>query len=253
MKTILTIIFSFIFLSAAVFADEIVVGSDIWPPLVDNPASDKPGYVIEAAQKIFKKNGHTLVYKTLPWARAINLARKGIINGIASTFVGDAPDFVFPENAIGLIENHAWVRKDSNWKYEGIESLKKVRLGLIIDYDYGPEMAKFIKDKKNSKNIFMNGGNNPLKINIIRLKTNQLQALIEAKPVFTHTVQKMGLTELFKPVGLVGDPYPVYVAFSPGHPKSKEYARILSDGITQLRQSGELAKIMAKYGQKDWE
>jgi polar amino acid transport system substrate-binding protein len=44
----------------------------------------------------------------------------------------------------------------------------------------------------------------------------------------------------------------VYIAFSPGNPKSQEYAQILSKGIQQLRASGELATILKKYGMSDW-
>jgi polar amino acid transport system substrate-binding protein len=42
------------------------------------------------------------------------------------------------------------------------------------------------------------------------------------------------------------------MAFSPKNPKSKEYAKLLSAGIEQMRLSGELSKILAKYQLTDW-
>ena len=46
----------------------------------------------------------------------------------------------------------------------------------------------------------------------------------------------------------------VYTVFSPATPaKSKQYAQILVKGIEKLRQTGNLDKILAKYGLEDWE
>ncbi|SFV56538.1 ABC transporter, periplasmic domain [hydrothermal vent metagenome] len=57
------------------------------------------------------------------------------------------------------------------------------------------------------------------------------------------------------PFKIAGSTYAdnVYLAFSPNNPHSKEYAKILSEGINTLRKSGELDKILAKYGLHDWE
>lgn len=45
----------------------------------------------------------------------------------------------------------------------------------------------------------------------------------------------------------------MYIAFSPAISQSKEYARILSEGVDTLRKSGELKTILKKYGLDDWE
>jgi len=44
----------------------------------------------------------------------------------------------------------------------------------------------------------------------------------------------------------------LYIAFSPKNPKSKEYAKLITDGIEQMRLSGELSQILAKYKLTDW-
>ncbi len=252
MKRFLTCILGLILLSGTAFCDEIIVCADSWPPFNADPASDKPGYMIEVARKVFVEKGHTLVYKLMPWARAISIARDGEINGIAGAAVGDAEDFVFPKNELGKLENHAFVLKDSIWKYTGIDSLKNIKLGLVLDYDYGQDVMKFIKENKGSKNIDIIGGNEPLKTNIQKLKAKRIDVLLETKPVFDYTAKEMGMVDTFISVGAVGESDPIYIAFSPKNPKSTEYAKILSDGIERLRQSGELAAILSKYGQKDW-
>ena len=44
----------------------------------------------------------------------------------------------------------------------------------------------------------------------------------------------------------------IYLAFSPKNPKSKSYARLISKGIIEMRASGDLQKILDKYGMRDW-
>ncbi|QTA83556.1 Uncharacterized protein dnl_59690 [Desulfonema limicola] len=44
----------------------------------------------------------------------------------------------------------------------------------------------------------------------------------------------------------------IYIAFSPVNPESSKYARILSQGIIELREKGRLQQILGKYHLKDW-
>ncbi|MNT92496.1 hypothetical protein D3C72_2337940 [compost metagenome] len=53
-------------------------------------------------------------------------------------------------------------------------------------------------------------------------------------------------------MNLADDPF-LYVSFSPANPKSPQYAALITKGISELRQSGELKKILDKYGVLDWE
>ena len=42
----------------------------------------------------------------------------------------------------------------------------------------------------------------------------------------------------------------VFVAFGPREPHAEEHARMLSEGMRKMRESGELARILARYGLK---
>jgi len=238
--------------SGTVQADEIVLAADVWPPFICKPDSAKQGYMVDIAKKVFGAKGHKVVYKELPWSRAVKTCRKGDLTGILGAAFGDAKDFVFPKEELAKLENFAFVLKDSTWDYKNADSLKEVKLGVIQDYDYGVATMKYLKANKGSKMIQYVSGNDPLKKNIKKLKAKRIDALIEVKPVFDYVVKELGWSDAFKAAGSDGEADPVYIAFSPANPKSKEYAKILSDGIVELRKSGELAKILGEYGQKDW-
>jgi len=53
----------------------------------------------------------------------------------------------------------------------------------------------------------------------------------------------------FKKVAVI-DFSDIYIAFSPKNPNSKKYAKILSDGMLEIKRSGELQKILDKYSIK---
>ena len=49
-----------------------------------------------------------------------------------------------------------------------------------------------------------------------------------------------------------GMPVAVYIAFSPADPNAKADAALLTAGIVDMRASGRLAAILARYDVRDW-
>ena len=99
----------------------------------------------------------------------------------------------------------------------------------------------------------------PLVLNIRKLLKGRIDVIPEDKSVFIETANGMGVLEKIESAGIDPinskeglDEARLYMAFSPKNPKSKEYAKLISAGIEQMRLSGELGKILAKYGLTDW-
>ena len=231
-------------------ADYITIAADNWCPINCDPSDSKPGIMVEIAEQVFSDAGHTVIYKILPWSRAIKLSREGEITGIIGAFAGDAPDFIFPENELLMLSgNTFFVTKDSKFVYKNISSLSVVQLGAIRDYDYGEIVNDYIK---RGKNVQILSGETPLERMIQMLLIGRVDVIIEAAPVFWHIATKMKVKDKLKVAGQASDAEKCYIAFSPKIAKSKEYAKLLSDGIDKLRHSGELKKILNKYGMEDW-
>lgn len=231
-------------------ADIIILAADEWCPINCALDTSAPGIMIELAQKIFSEYGHYVVYKIEPWSRAIVEAREGRINGVIGAFKGDAPDFIFPKNALLYISgNTLFALNDCNWNYSDSASLLNVKIGAIRSYDYGELMNQHLQKKEN---VYLLGGNKPLERLIKMVIAKRVNVIVEASPVFWYTVNEMGLSNEFKEVGTISEAEECYIAFSPIHKKSQEYANILSEGIKKLRESGELFEIYKKYGLKDF-
>ncbi len=246
---LILLISMFIFATPAM-ADEITIVADEWAPYCGKPDSTQPGYGIEIAQHVFEAAGHTVLYKIVPWGRAIMYTRTGRYNAIIGAGKEDAPDFVFPEEEFGMYKNSFFSKRGRTWAYEGLESLRTIKIGAINAYSYGDELDKYLKE--NPQRVQYVYGSDPLTQNIGKLLHNRFDVLIEDENVMLQKIKEMGVADKIVNVGVTSGIGKLYIAFSPKIAKSKEYAEILTKGIRKLKDSGELEKILAKYGLTYW-
>jgi polar amino acid transport system substrate-binding protein len=238
--------------SGQIVADEIKLTSDLWCPYACEPNTEKPGFMVEIATEVFKSKGHTVKYELLNWARALKETRKGRFDGIVGASRSDVQGFSIPKTPAGYMENFYWTMPSHTWKYDNKESLGKVKVGVINEYTYGHEVDREVANKNPS--IIVISGNEPLSRIIQMTESKRLDGFVENPMVLNYQLQKMNKRpNVFKSVSknLSNDP-DLFVAFSPSKPNSKEYAKMLDDGMLELRKSGKLKEILGKYGLKDW-
>lgn len=148
-----------------------------------------------------------------------------------------------------------YVKKDSAWRYKGLESLGGVSVGVIADYSYNDEFDQYIKKYKNNPGrIQIVAGDDGLGINLKKLVANRIDAIIEAKPVMDYYLSGHSLVGSVKEAGDMpsSSQDQLYLAFSPKNPNAKKYALILAEETKAMRANGELQAVLASYGLKDW-
>jgi len=231
-------------------ADTIKLASDVYPPYNDEPGSNAPGYAVEMAQRIFEKAGHTVVYEVVPWARAITETRRGAFSGIIAALPSDAMDFVLPGNEIGIAKYCFYVRRNDPWKYTGIPSLAGKKIGAVNGYSYSAQLDPFLLE---NKAVELVSGGDAARKNVKKLVAGHIDTFIEnAAVVASLGPQEPGVEKIEEAGCQMDEIGKLYISFGPNDPKSQEYAKILSDGIDEMRSSGELKEILAKYGLTDW-
>lgn len=234
-------------------AATITLATDSWVPYSGKAGSEKEGFMVEIAKMALKEAGHTVVYKNIPWARAITDCRKGKIEGIVGSYVSDAPDFVFPEEEAGRSVNMFYVLKDSKWQYKGVESLDGKILGGINGYSYGEVLDKYIaRHKGNSKKVQLIAGNSAKQQNLTKMQKGRIHIFVEDSAVMAAFLKKHPKFDKIKSAGIANDGEKVFIAFSPNNTNSKQFAKDLSEGIKAMRKDGRLKKILDKYGVEDW-
>ena len=240
-----------ILFSSAAIADEVNIVSDRWYPYNGIPDSNQPGYVIEIAQYSLAKAGHTVKYEVESWADSLNLVRQGKKDCVIGAYKSEAPDFVFPEQHMGTVQLVFIKRKDFDWQYDGVESLKKVRLGAKPNYNYSGDIGNYI-DTPNNPQVFLTSGKYALEYNLTSLVNENLDVVMEAKSVLLASIKKHGWIDETEFAGTTGKIYKIHFACSPKNKNSKEYTRLFSEGLKELRDSGQLHYILNKYGLTDW-
>ena len=232
-------------------ADEVTIVSDRWYPYNGIPDSKQPGYVIEIAQYSLGKAGHSIKYEVESWGDSLQLVRQGKKDCVIGAYKSEAKDFILPDQHIGTVQLVFIKRKGFEWQYEGVESLKKVRLGAKPNYNYSGDIGDYI-DNPNNPQVFLATGKYALEYNLTSLVNESLDVVMEAKSVLLASIKKHGWIDETEFAGTTGKAYKVHFACAPGLESSKEYARLMSAGIKELRESGQLHYILNKYGLTDW-
>ncbi len=241
-------------LGCAAQAAEVTLRADTWYPMNGDPGSDKPGFMIEIAQKALAAGGHTVNYQTLPWERAVKEVRSGAFDCVIGAYKEDAPDFVFPEESQGKVGQSFYVKAGEAWQYSGdINSLGAVSLGVIGGYAYGDTLTKYLETASAASNVQVINADNALEQNLKKVAAGRVTATVESDYVADAKIKELKLDGLIVKAGELTAPAPMYIACSPAKPSSAEYTKLLSDGVKNLRASGELKAIMDKYGLTDWQ
>lgn len=235
-------------------AAEITIRADEWLPYNGGSTLKPPGYMIEMAQAIAARNGHTVEYRTLPWERALDAVRKGTFDCVVGAYLSDAEGFAFPSVSWGKSGNHLYGFDDNPWRYSGPESLSQVRIGVLEEYSYGDELDAYIaanKDDPGKVNVAPGVGRGIVML-IGRLVGRKIDIFVEDLNVAAYGIERAGMTGRIIDLGQVGEDEDVYIACTPAHPRGREYADMFGKGTQELRNSGELKAILDKYKLRDW-
>ncbi|WP_170230585.1 substrate-binding periplasmic protein [Roseibium hamelinense] len=233
---------------AEVEARDLVFAADEWCPVNCEPGSENPGYMVEITRAVFEPLGYTVTYETINWSRALLYARQGRYDGVFAGTPDEAPGFVFPEEPQGRYIIGLFARAGDPWTYEGAQSLSGKVVGMVQDYSYGAEIESQIEEHAIKS---YSGGDTPVRLNIRKLMAGRIDLVVEDVNSFRATAQQLGVEQDTKleETFLEDD---LFLALSPAKEDSRELADHLDAGIRRLRDSGELDRIMRKYGLRDW-
>lgn len=232
-------------------ADTITLRADEWCPF-NCALGAKPGYGVELATEIFAKAGHKVKYGLAPWGRSLEDCQHGTIDAVIGASPVDGPELIFPEEAIGVWDTTFVVRKGDSWRYDGVKSLERLKLGGIIGYIYMEPVGAYVEaNTGNRDRVDLVGVRMPLEQNLRKLVAGRIGATMESRAVLDFKLREMGLLDRVDFAGST-ESGAIYIAFSPKNPKAREYARLLDEGIREMRASGRLKQILGRYGVNDW-
>ncbi len=227
------------------------VAGERWAPF-NNWAADpaRPGFLIEIVQSILKRAGHTLVYTERPWARAVEETKSGRMDALVGADRHTGSGLVFPGEPIGFSVSRFYVRQDSSWRFTGIESLAQVKVGLLVGATYGQAFDNYVA--RNRRAVDPMGGEDYLRRSFIKLGMGRIDAFLEDGTVIAAFLKETDQQGQFKDAGALSQGEAIFIAFSPRFARGKDFATLITEGVRNMRKSGELKTILARYGVIDW-
>lgn len=246
-------LFLFIALATSCIAETITIVADEWPPFNGRAKSRDEGYMVDIARMIFEDKGIDVKYVTMPWKRAIAGTRQGVYTAVVGASKRDAAGFVFPEEELARNTLAFYVKKGNSWRFQGVDSIRQITLGVIAGYDYRQWLNEYIKENRNNASkVQILTGNVPLQRSLQKLMLDRIDVVVDTEAAILWEAKRLGFLNEIESAGYGGEPAFCYIAFSPKRADSPIYAKILSDGIAQLRTNGKLQNILDKYGLTDW-
>lgn len=240
------------FAAGMVIAQEtksLTIEADEWCPINCAKGSGQDGIGIELARRVFEPLGYRVNYIIAPWTKALSDVRSGKVDAVVGASTLDDASLVFPSSYLFDISDDFYVLNGNPWRYQGPYTLKDKRIGIVSGYGYGSVISQFIQENSSHRGqVQAVSGAEALPENIAKLRANQIDIIVESKPVMDYNLQKLGETQIIWAGGL--HQAPVYLAFSPASSQSRTLAAQYDAGVKQLKASGEYDKIFRSYGLK---
>ncbi|TWX70920.1 amino acid ABC transporter substrate-binding protein [Colwellia demingiae] len=252
-------------LTKPVQAKVLVVASDEWCPYVCDNAN-LPGFLVEIVTEIAAKNSLKVKFALTPLARALDLTEKGKIDIVLGLTPQHVSDFQLQKShlSFGGLYNDFYVRATDPWRFQSITDLEgalknNAVFGTINGYEYGEKIENLLKD--NAAHVFSASGNSPLQKQLRMLRLGRLDILLDSRFTVQYQLSKLSQKTSQLKTSTTSDPtivyagtegifIPLFLGFSPL--LSKEYIQIFDYGLSNLRENGQLNRILAKYGVRDW-
>lgn len=234
----------------------LVFAADPWCPFNCEKKEKAEGFIVDIARSIFGQAGFSVEYKVMPWTRAIVETKTGSLDGIFSAPKSDETEgLLFPQEPVGVMRNALFKKRGASWHYTGPASLSRITIGIVQSYVFPGEIGTYLaaRSAEHDPNLKPIAGPEAGPNNILRFALGHVDAIAEDVSVVAYERAKQHIAEDFEIETMIGEPVPVYIAFSRRNGDAEKLAAILDEGVRRLRASGELAAILAKYGVEDWQ
>ncbi|MDK8463466.1 transporter substrate-binding domain-containing protein [Marinobacter sp. SS13-12] len=208
--------------------------ADSWCPFNCTNHPTGRGILVEKAAAALGHEGYEIEYTEMPWSRAITEVRTGRYDGIVGTGPSETPDFHYPPEPLASAHHSVFTLPNKTWEYQGLKSLKDVRIGVIQDYSYGGLYEDYIKgNQDNESRVVVLRGDRALDRLVEMLRLGRIDVLVAEKRVVQYHFQSRGQDNPLRYAGLVNEE-PLYVAFSPAIPDGAELAEALGRGLAKM-------------------
>lgn len=233
----------------AVDARTLVVAADVWCPYNCEPEAELQGYLLDVLRAVFSPLGIQIEYRVMPWTRALVETERGLVDAAVGVVRGNHGRNLIGEEPLGRDETVLIVRAGEEFQFSRPQDLDDMAIGVIAGYSYdglGPFDAYLAIRHVEDSDIYIIHHDQPLQSLFSMLGDGRIDVFPENRYVATYAIRQLGLEQSVSllDTGLGDD---IFVAFTPDS-EGEAHLTILDEGVRRLRDSGQFADILTRYG-----
>lgn len=239
----------------ALSSETLQMAADSWCPYTCDPKSDRPGFLVEILRAALAPDDIAIDYKLMPWERALTETLLGRLDGVVGIDHSDSADpaVLFTTVPVGFAQEVIALRHDEENRYKSLEDLNNLSIGVVQGYHYTPEIDRWVQENKRlDRRVQIMHGENAVELNLQKLLVGRVDAVVEARSVLDYLLAAMPAETKPVFVTLEHGTY-LYYGISTKRADRARIAGLIDSGVVRLRQSGELAVILRRYGLTDWD
>ncbi|HET9240310.1 MAG TPA: transporter substrate-binding domain-containing protein [Oligoflexus sp.] len=214
----------------------------------------KNGYFVDTVQQVLEAQGYKVVAIKGSWARLKTMAQKGQLELVVPLTRYETEELKLERNSLplGTIEGRLFTHKSSSWRFKGEESLKGQSMAVIRDYGYPPVISALINDPAQRKYILTLASDLGTDQQVQMLASQRVTIVPSDRNAFLYHARRHGLENSVQIAGELPMEHlytDLHVGIATQQPElRKKLRQVLDKGIEDLKKSGQLNRIKARYG-----
>ena len=237
-KVILILASFIVFEVNSVYAERITLAYVDFPPYEFEENGKARGILVRVVETVFKKGNIPLELKFLPFKRAYEYTRNNEIDGLFN-FYKTPNRMEYFDYSESIIKNELvlFVRKGSGIRFDTLEDLKGLKVGLLRGYTYGTDFDKstlFVKETGNSHES-----------NLKKLALGRLDVYPCDKLVGIYIAMKNNLMSQLEILPVPLKTMDGHIGFTKG--KHQDVINKINKIIMEMHQNGEIDQIINQY------
>ncbi|NQZ81227.1 MAG: transporter substrate-binding domain-containing protein [Colwellia sp.] len=223
-----------------------VAGIDWCPQICIN--DEKPGYVVELVNEVFKGTKYSLEIDHFPWSRAIKNVLQGKYDALLAPAKAEAPNLIYPKHEVGKQRMCFFTKKSSQWSYSGPESLANLQIGIAVDTSI-EELNEYVKNNL-AQFQFQPYHERYVLQNARKLDKKRTDTFLMTKNTTLYSLSLAGLADRYREAGCVSNTS-IFMAFTPELSKKnnvEEMTLVFDRRMAEIYNTSFIDKLMRRYG-----
>ncbi|WP_147819161.1 substrate-binding periplasmic protein [Salidesulfovibrio onnuriiensis] len=220
-----------------------------FPPFEYAEGKEITGTDTEIVRQVLQRMGYRPVIKSMPWSRALEEARNGIVAGLFSLTKNPERERDYYFSApLSTVRDVFFKRRDRDIAWRTMDDLKTYRIGVSHGYQYAPEFMKAVKQGKIKVNV-LSGDSLELR-HLGMLKSGRVDLCICEVSACTHIIRtnrpEFDMLDFIDKN--IGQERYYYLAFSRKWPGARALVKRFDAELARFAAEGGRKRIFEKYG-----